>query len=155
MIRDVMLDPLRLGECMDFFKDTARPDHRHIKGQLTLVETRTTAVEAEKKRLIDLYATGELSEEAYVNGNVALDGELHGLRRKRAELVPLLHSADAIDASLREFCETARARLAACRHPESKRQFLVDYVTRVVYNRYKVTVRGSVPIWPVPACKFC
>jgi hypothetical protein len=150
MIRDVMLDPLRLRECMDFFKDTARPDHRHIKGQLTRVESRTAAVEAEKKRLIDLYATGELSEEAYVNGNVALDGELHGLRLKRAEVVPLLHSANAVDASLREFGETARARLEACRHPESKRQFLLDYVQRVVYNRYKVTVGGPVPIRPVP-----
>jgi hypothetical protein len=87
--------------------------------------------EAEKKRLIDLYAAGELSEEAYVNGNVALDGERHGLRCKRAELVPLLHSADAIDASVRAFCETARARLEACRHPESKRQFLLGYVQRV------------------------
>ena len=31
---------------------------------------------------------------------------------------------------------------------ESKRQFLADYVARVVYARYKVTVRGSVPIMP-------
>jgi hypothetical protein len=61
-----------------------------------------------------------------------------------------LHSADAIEASLREFCETARARLEACRHPESQRQFLLDYVQRVVYNRYKVMVRGSVPVRPVP-----
>jgi hypothetical protein len=61
-----------------------------------------------------------------------------------------LHRADAIDASLREFCETARAKLEACRRLESKRQFLLDYVQRVVYNRYKVTARGSVPIRPVP-----
>jgi hypothetical protein len=27
---------------------------------------------------------------------------------------------------------------------------LLDYVQRVVYNRYKGTVRGSVPIRPVP-----
>jgi site-specific DNA recombinase len=154
MIHDVMLDPLKLRESMEFFNDTARPDHRHIKGQLTRVESRTTAVEAEKKRLIDLYATGELSEEAYVNGNVALDGELLGLRLKRAELVPLLHSADAIDASLRDFCETARTTLEACRHPESKRQFLLDYVQRVVYHRYKVTVRGSVPIRSAPGVQL-
>jgi hypothetical protein len=59
-------------------------------------------------------------------------------------------AADAIDESIREFCETASARLEACRHPESKRQFLLDYVQRVVYNRYKVTVRGSVPIRSAP-----
>jgi hypothetical protein len=40
--------------------------------------------------------------------------------------------------------------LPACRHPESKRQFLLDYVQRVTYDRYKVTVHGSVPVRPVP-----
>jgi hypothetical protein len=61
-------------------------------------------------------------------------------------LLPILHDADAVGASVRYFCETARARLENCHDFESKRQFLADYVARVVYNRYKVTVRGSVPI---------
>jgi hypothetical protein len=43
-----------------------------------------------------------------------------------------------------------RERPRILRDGESQRQFLLDYVQRVVYNRYKVTVRGSVPIRPVP-----
>ena len=29
---------------------------------------------------------------------------------------------------------------------EAKRQFLVGHVERVIYNRYKVTIAGSVPV---------
>jgi len=148
MIREVMLDPLKLRECMAFFQDTARPDRSSIQGQLTRIQNRATTIEAEKRRLIDLYAADELPEGAYVDGNVALDQELQRLTVKRAALLPLLHDADAVSASVRDFCERARARLENCHDFESKRQFLADYVARVVYTRYKVTVRGSVPIMP-------
>jgi hypothetical protein len=63
--------------------------------------------------------------------------------------LPVLHDADAVGASVRDFCERARARLENCHDFESKRQFLADYVARVVYTRYKVTLRGSVPLRPL------
>jgi hypothetical protein len=81
-------------------------------------------------------------------GNVTLDQELHWLAVKRAALLPLLHDADAVAASVRDFCDAARARLERCHDFESKRAFLADYVVRVVYTRYKVSVRGSVPVLP-------
>jgi hypothetical protein len=140
MIHDVMLDPLKLRECMDFFKDTASPHPSNIQGQLTRIQNRATSIEAEKRRLIDLYAADELPEGAYVDANIALDQELHRLTAKRAALLPLLHEADAVGASVRDFCERARVRLESCHDFESKRQFLVAYVQRVVYTRYKVTV---------------
>jgi hypothetical protein len=131
---------------MDFFKDDARPDRSAIQGQLTRIQNRVTAIEIEKRRLIDLYAEDELPEGAYVDGNVTLDQELHRLAVKRAALLPLLHDADAVAASVRDFCDAARARLQRCHDFESKRAFLADYVVRVVYTRYKVSVRGSVPV---------
>jgi hypothetical protein len=149
MIREVMLDPLKLRECMDIFRDASRPDRSNIQGQLTRIQNRTTIIEAEKKRLIDLYAADELSEAAYIEGNVALDQELHRLTTKRAALLPVLHDADAVGASVRDFCERARARLENCHDFESKRQFLADYVARIVYTQYNVTVRGSVPLRPL------
>jgi hypothetical protein len=63
----------------------------------------------------------EVSEDAYVNRNIALDGELHGLKLKRAELLSLPHDVDAVDATLREFCETARAKLEKCHDDHAKR----------------------------------
>ena len=51
-----------------------------------------------------------------------------------------------MDASIRQFCASARARLQACADFDAKRQFLVGHVERVIYNRYKVTIAGSVPV---------
>jgi hypothetical protein len=64
--------------------------------------------------VIDLYAADELSEAAYVDGNVALDQELHRLRAKRAALLPFLHDADAVGASICDFCESERRKLNRC-----------------------------------------
>jgi hypothetical protein len=51
-----------------------------------------------------------------------------------------------VDASVRQFCATAKARLQACTDFDANRQFLVDHVERVIYDRYNVTVTGSVPV---------
>jgi hypothetical protein len=120
-----------------------RPDDRKGPGSK---QYRARSTVSEKKRLIDLYAADELPETAYVDGNIVLDQELRRLTAKRAALLPVLHNVDAVGASVRYFCETARARLENCHDFESKRQFLADYIGRVVYTRYKVTVRGLVPI---------
>jgi hypothetical protein len=101
-----------------------------------------------KERLIDRYAVDELPEAAYVEGNVAVDQELQRLNAKRADLLPLLHNADVVAASVRDFCDAGRARLERCLDFEGKRAFLVDYFTRIVYTRYKVSIGGSVPIMP-------
>jgi hypothetical protein len=67
----------------------------------------------------------------------------------KADLVAALRSPlheDFLDASIRQFCASARARFQACVDFDAKRQFLVGHVERVIYNRYKVTVTGSVPV---------
>ena len=51
-----------------------------------------------------------------------------------------------MDASIRQFCASANARLRACADFDEERQFLVDRVDRVIYKGYKVTIMGSVPV---------
>ena len=51
-----------------------------------------------------------------------------------------------MDASTRQLCASARARFQACADFEAKREFLLGHVERVIYNRYKVTIVGSVPV---------
>jgi hypothetical protein len=88
-----------------------------------------------------------LAGEAYIAANRALDGDLERLTREKAELVAALRSPqqeDFVDASIRQFCASARARFEACANFDAKRQFLVGHVERVIYNRYKVIIAGSV-----------
>jgi hypothetical protein len=51
-----------------------------------------------------------------------------------------------VDASVRQFCATAKARLHACGDFDANRQFLVDHVERVTYNRYDIIIAGSIPV---------
>jgi hypothetical protein len=53
---------------------------------------------------------------------------------------------DFVEASIRQFCASANARLQACTDFDAKRDFLLGHVERVIYNRYKVTIAGSVPL---------
>jgi hypothetical protein len=51
-----------------------------------------------------------------------------------------------VDASVRQFCATAKARWYDCTNDEMRRQFLLDFIDRVVFDHYKFTVIGSVPL---------
>jgi hypothetical protein len=78
-----------------------------------------------------------------------LHRDLERLTREKAELVAALRSPqheDFVDASIRQFCASARARFEARADYNAKRQFLLGHVERVIYNRYKVTITGSVPV---------
>jgi hypothetical protein len=69
--------------------------------------------------------------------------------REKAKLAAALRSPqqeDFVDASVRQFCATANARLQACVDFDNKRRFLVGHVERVIYRRYDVTIVGSVPL---------
>jgi hypothetical protein len=69
--------------------------------------------------------------------------------RAKAKLITALrptHHEDFVDASVRQFCATANARLQACSDFDANRQFLVDHIERVTYNRYHVTIAGSIPV---------
>src|SRR5215471_7236726 len=74
--------------------------------------------------------------------------ETHELKSRKAAFVgrlPLLHR-ESIEPSVRQFCDIARTRFERCASFDEKRQFLVEHVERVIYDRYRVTVVGSVPI---------
>jgi hypothetical protein len=109
-------------------------------------------LDKERRRLINRYAAEEMAGEAYITANRALDRDLERLTRKKAELVAALRSPeheDFMNASVRQFCASARARFEACADFDAKRQFLVGHVERVMYHRYKVTIAGSVPVQSV------
>jgi hypothetical protein len=39
-----------------------------------------------------------------------------------------------------------RRTIASANAPDAKRQFLVDHVEKVIYEGYKITIAGSVPV---------
>jgi hypothetical protein len=146
MIRETMLDPGKLRGCVE---TGAEIDDRTTAQELTKVAQKIGALDHERRELISRYAADQITDDEYVTANRALDDRLERLVRAKAKLAGALrptHHEDFVDASIRQFCATARARLQACSDFDTNRQFLVDHIERVTYNRYHVTIVGSIPV---------
>jgi site-specific DNA recombinase len=149
MVRDTMRDPAKLRDCMEYFREDVCAAERRIEKELRAVNGRLAAHQEQKRRVIDIYATGELSRDGYIEKNRELDGMIEALRARRRELdenAALLRGTEAIEAGLAQFCQAARRRLAKCDDFPAKRQFLLDYVRKVVILKDKVSFHGGVPI---------
>ena len=146
LIREVMLDPAKLRGCIE---GSAGLDDRSAAQELAKVARRIGALDQERRELIDRYATDQITGEEYIAANRALDEKLERLVREKAKLAAALRSPrqeDFVDASVRQFCANANARLQTCTDFDDRRQFLAGHVERVIYNRYDITIVGFVPL---------
>jgi site-specific DNA recombinase len=146
MIRETMLDPGKLRGCVE---RGAGMDDQSTARELTRVAGKIGALDQERRQLISRYAADQITNDEYIAANRALDEKLGRLQRTKARLAAAAGSAqheDFVDASVRQFCATAKACLQVCSDFDAKRQFLVDNIERVIFNRYNVTVVGSIPV---------
>jgi hypothetical protein len=151
MICDTMLDSATLRECV---QGAAGFDDRSAARELARVARKIGALDHERRELIDRYAADQLTGEDYISANRTLDEKLQRLVREKTRLAAALRSPlqeDFVDASVRQFCAIAKARFAACSDADATRQFVLDHIERVIYNRYEVTIVGSVHVPSAPA----
>jgi hypothetical protein len=86
LIREVMVDPQKLRAC---FKFTALPDsddRQEARRQLARLTARIEEIGTERRRMFELYASDQLTRDAYINRNIALDKELDQLKQKKAAI---------------------------------------------------------------------
>jgi hypothetical protein len=146
MIRETMLDPGKLRGCVE---SGAGMDDMSTARELASVARKIGALDHERRELINRYATDQMTNDEYIAANRALDEKLERLQRTKAKLAAAprcAHYEDFVDASVRQFCPTAKARLQACSDFDANRWFLTDHILRVIYNRYHVTVVGSIAV---------
>jgi hypothetical protein len=141
-----MLDPGKLRGCVE---SGAGLDDQSTARALTKVAQKIGSLDHDRRELISKYAADQMTGDEYIAANRALDERLERLVRAKAKLVTVLrptHHEDFVDASIRQFCATAKARLQACYDFDANRRFFVDHVERVIYDRYNVTIVGSIPV---------
>jgi site-specific DNA recombinase len=149
MVKEVMLDPAKLRECMDFFREDARAAELRLEKQVKAVNGRLEALHEQKRRIIDLYASGDLSRDGYVEKNRELDGMVETLNARSKELADntvLLRKTGAIDTSIAQYCEGVRVRFNRCSDPSTLRAFMMHYVEKIVHLNGKVSLHGRVPV---------
>ncbi len=152
MIRETMLVPERLHECIDLLHKRANAGK--LEQQLLHLEERIRVIAQQKKRIIDLYASGDLEHEEYIKRIRIYDTETTALKEKRdgpAKYAPLLQKPELIEAGISKYCQIVQTRFKQCADFETKRKFLQEYVSKVTYHRKnkattKVKVCGSIPI---------
>ncbi len=62
------------------------------------------------------------------------------------EQIPLLHKKELVDESIIHFCNEAKSQFRRCMNFETKHDFLLKNIEKIVLLKDHVTIYGSVPI---------
>jgi len=100
------------------------------RGSLHAFAGKFSAVEEERRQIIARYAAGELTAEAYIAANRALDERQERLTGKKAQLIAAMRfpTTRTCERQHSAILRNSNARLQACIDFDTKRQFLMDHV---------------------------
>lgn len=149
LVRETILHPAPLRSHMDILKHKTKIAHVRLEQQLQDIEQNIQKLHDDKKRLLDVYISKDLSKEQYAEKSMDIDNEINRLKGTREDVskqIPILHKAEVIDTSIKQYCETAKIRFEKCLDFETQRKFLLDYIERITFWNDRIEVRGSVPI---------
>jgi len=144
LIRDTMLDPEKLAHRIE-----GAGAHGKAAVELRRVAKAIDALNDKRRRIYDLYAKEKMSAAEYIEANRAIDEDIVKLRRNKEAILTTSRQTGqtySITASVRHYCATARARFEACDDFDTKRTFLRDYVERIVFDRGRITILGSLQL---------
>lgn len=133
---------------MEFFRQT---NHDQVLStrKLKRLEKQIADIEETKSKLVSRHVSGNISQEDYIQLNTEQDANLKKLKTRLDELTTstsLLHNKNLVDTNIRKFSNEVNSQIDRLKTFDDKRQFLIKHVEKVVYDKYHVTVYGSVPV---------
>lgn len=149
MIEEHMVKPAILKRHLIDWGKEVRATQSLLEKELEKINQAEQQLKEEREEILDLYANSNLEREAYTEKCLYNDIEVDRLKLAREDVtkkIPVLYKKEVVDANLRLFCESVRARMQKCDDFNSKRRFLLDFVEGVVYDHEKVTLKGRVPL---------
>lgn len=148
LLREYATDPVKLKEHLAFFQHKQKKQGK-IPLKIYRLQKQITDIEDDKLKLVDKYVSGAMSQEAYVTENSEQDKRLTKFKNKLNTLqakTSLLHNRILVETSVQKFCDSIKAQIDRNKTFDAKRQFLIKHIDKVVYNKYRVVLHGSVPI---------
>jgi len=153
MIRETMAHPDKLKKCLEGASDKTHLTQARMEKKLKAVDDAIKDLKKQKKRILDLYATGDLDRGRYAQKSLWYDNEINKKGIERQELItkiPILHKKEVVDVSIRRFCDELQARIEICNDFNTKRQLFLDYIEKIVYKVQvkdgEVNLYGSIPV---------
>jgi site-specific DNA recombinase len=154
MVRDIMVNPNQLKECIDFLHHKGQVNRQRTEHELQEVNNKIKTITNQKNRILDLYASGGLEREEYIRRIRIYEDESKQLqvnRTKLLNLTPLFQKPEIVDDSITAYCKKAKAQFEKCSGFGDKRKFFLDHVKKVAYLRNgktndKINLTGFIPI---------
>lgn len=148
LIKNYMIDPKKLQSFLNSTKASER-----LKSQMEIgirkADQKIEDLKKDKKQTLNLYANGKLNRSEYTEKCLWLDNEVKKVKLEKDELItkiPNLQNEEIIDVSLRRYCETVRARLEKCSNFETKREFLLEYISEIIFVSGSITINSWIPV---------
>lgn len=154
MVKETLAEPEKLYSCISFLKRKKRANHIKTERQLKELGEKIHTFAAQKKRIVDIYASGDLEREDYLKRTSGYDRDIENLKASRQGLlryIPLFQEPALIQATAANYSKELQGQFDICDDFDSKRKFLLDHITKVSYYRkskahMKVSVHGAMPI---------
>jgi hypothetical protein len=146
-----MLEPDKLFRCIKGGQGT---EGRAALKELGRIAEAIDALTEKRGRIFEAYAKEQMGAVNYIEAGRAIDEGIVRLRRQKDGLLSTSREAgqaDAVSASVRQFCATARARSEACADLDAKRVFLRDHRrkdrirSRQDHDFRLLPVQGAIP----------
>ena len=148
MIKDTMLNPDKLLACTDYIKQGAGIN-LELEKQISNIGNNASRLNKEKKALLNEYALGKLSRAQYSVRCKKYENRIEKLNSDKDKIikkVPIIQKKDIITESVKRFCENACDRFEQTHDFDTRRQFLLDHIEKIIYLNKKVTILGSIPV---------
>lgn len=148
-IQEQMLDEEKLKDWMDYFKRKGKNEQKKYTKKLEEVNDEIEKILEIRKRILERYAKQEISRETYSEKGKELDKLVEDLRLRKQDLlnnIPLLNKEDLIEDCIKKFCLDAKLRFTKANDFDTQRQFILDYLDKIVIYNEKFELHGSVDI---------
>jgi site-specific DNA recombinase len=149
MMYDYMRDPEILSNHMDFFKRKARKELDKVVEEISILEQKIEKEIQTKKQLLTKYVDQDISSQDYSTKSLELDQHIQLLKLKKQELIqntPLLHKKDVVENAVKQYSQYISTTLPTLTDFDSKREFLLKNISKVIFQLEKVEIQGFVPI---------
>lgn len=149
VIQNTMTNPEELRKRIESIQGNKQNALLRLKRKLQKTEGHFNLIQQKKKRVMDLYANGDLDRETYTKKSVELDEELKVTGLLKLELskqIPMIHKEAEIDMAIKQYCETVRLRYEECTDFDSHRKFNLEYIDHITHYNDGFTLHGKIPV---------
>jgi len=148
-IQEAMADPAKFKKYLQFEREASFFTPQKIEKKLRNADQTLQRLMEQKRGVVTLYAAGEITRDEYAQKCLYFDAEISKTKAVKTELlkqISTIHTDDAVETNLRQYCESVKVRLDQCRAFEDRRKFLLETLDKIVYRNRQIILSGSIPL---------